>query len=84
MGNKQLCSTAHDAVADIGDGGSPPEGEEDIDLYNASGQLVSALPGTAYVDSTVSLAPGLTVDDVKAATAAPLRVARDVREMQFE
>ena len=29
------------------------------------------------------LAPGLTVDDVKAATAAPLRVASDVREMQF-
>src|SRR5262249_31630502 len=30
------------------------------------------------------LAPGLTVDDVKAATAAPLRVASDVRDMQFE
>ena len=30
------------------------------------------------------LAPGLTVDDVKAATAAPMRVAPDVREMQFD
>jgi 3-oxoacid CoA-transferase subunit B len=29
------------------------------------------------------LAPGLTVDDVKAATGAPLRVAADVQEMQF-
>jgi 3-oxoacid CoA-transferase subunit B len=30
------------------------------------------------------LAPGLSVDDVKAATGAPLRVASDVHEMQFE
>jgi 3-oxoacid CoA-transferase subunit B len=29
------------------------------------------------------IAPGLTVDDVKAATDAPLRVARDVKEMEF-
>ena len=29
------------------------------------------------------LAPGLTVDDVRAATGAPLRVASDVREMTF-
>jgi 3-oxoacid CoA-transferase subunit B len=29
------------------------------------------------------LAPGLTVDDVRAATDAPLRVASDVREMTF-
>jgi 3-oxoacid CoA-transferase subunit B len=29
------------------------------------------------------LAPGLTVDDVRAATGAPLRVARDVGEMTF-
>jgi 3-oxoacid CoA-transferase len=27
------------------------EGEEDIDLYNASGQLVSMLPGAAFFDS---------------------------------
>jgi len=30
------------------------------------------------------LAPGLTIDDVRAATAAPLRVAGDVREMTFD
>ncbi len=30
------------------------------------------------------IAPGLTVDDVRAATAAPLRVASGVREMTFE
>jgi 3-oxoacid CoA-transferase subunit B len=29
------------------------------------------------------IAPGLTVDDIKAATGAPLRVSHDVREMQF-
>ena len=30
------------------------------------------------------LASGITVEDVKQATAAPLRVASDVKEMQFE
>ena len=30
------------------------------------------------------LAPGLGIDDVRAATAAPLRVAPDLREMQFD
>jgi 3-oxoacid CoA-transferase subunit B len=30
------------------------------------------------------LAPGVTIDDVKEATAAPLRVDSNVREMQFE
>ena len=30
------------------------------------------------------IASGLTVDEVKQATGAPLRVASDVREMQFE
>ena len=170
----------------LGYGGFPPEGEEDVDLYNASGQLVTPTAGTAYFDSTVSfamarsgrvstivlgafqvaengdlanwsagqrsttggiggamdlaagggrvialcyhrerngssklvdrlsypatalgcvksvvtdlawidvdgegfvlreIAPGLTVEDVAKATAARLRVARDVREMQFE
>ena len=169
----------------LGYGPFPPEGEEDVDLYNASGQLVTAVPGTSFFESTVSFAmarngrvssivlgafqvaangdlanwstgqkggsggiggamdlaaggarviaityhlerngrsklverltlpatalgcvksvitdlawidvdrdgfllreyaPGLTVDDVKQATAAPLRVAADVREMQF-
>ncbi|MGH7899666.1 MAG: CoA-transferase, partial [Candidatus Binatia bacterium] len=40
----------------LGYGGFPPEGEEDVDLYNASGQLVTPIPGTAYFDSTVSFA----------------------------
>jgi len=176
--------TLHSENGILGFGPFPAEGEEDIDLYNASGQLVTPLPETAYFDSTVSfamartgrvsttvlgafevaqngdlanwstpsgsggiggamdmaaggarviaicyhrerngrsklvehlshpatalacvksvvtdlawididaggfllreLAPGLTVDDVKGATAAPLRVAADVREMQFD
>ncbi len=175
--------TLHAENGILGYGSFPAEGQEDIDLYNASGQFVSQLPGTAYFDSTVSfamarsgrvstiilgafevaqngdlanwstpngsggiggamdlaaggarviaicyhrekngrsklveqlsypptalrcvtsvvtdlawididadsfllreLAPGLTVDDVRAATAAPLRVASDIREMQF-
>jgi 3-oxoacid CoA-transferase len=168
----------------LGFGPFPAEGEEDIDLYNASGQLVTPVVGNSYFESTVSfamtrtgrvsttvlgafevaqngdlanwstprgsggiggamdmaaggarviavcyhvekngrsklveklsypptalgcvqsvitdlawidvdgdgfllreLAPGITVDHVKAATAAPLRVAGDVREMQFD
>ena len=176
--------TLHAENGILGYGGFPAEGAEDIDLYNASGQLVTPVPGTAYFDSTVSFAmarsgrvstiilgafevaqngdlanwstpkgsggiggamdlaaggarliaicyhcdrdgvsklvqkltypatalacvksvvtdlawidvdadgfllrefaPGVSVDDVQAATAAPLRVATDVREMQFE
>jgi len=176
--------TLHAENGILGYAGFPDEGKEDIDLYNASGQLITALPETSYFDSTVSfamartgrvtsivlgafqvasngdlanwstpgggggiggamdlaagggrliaicyhlerngrsklvekltypatalgcvksvvtdlawidvdvdgfllreVAPGLTVDDVKAATGAPLRVASDVREMQFE
>ncbi|HXQ22089.1 MAG TPA: 3-oxoacid CoA-transferase subunit A [Candidatus Acidoferrales bacterium] len=175
--------TLHSENGILGYGSFPAEGEEDIDLYNASGQFVSAVPGCAYFDSTVSfamarsgrvstiilgafevaqngdlanwstpkgsggiggamdlaaggariiaicyhrdrngtsklveqltypatalgcvksvvtdlawidvgadgfvlreVAPGLSVDDVKAATAAPLHVSNDVREMQF-
>jgi 3-oxoacid CoA-transferase len=176
--------TLHSENGILGFGPFPAEGEEDMDLYNASGQLVTALPETSYFDSNVSfamartgrvsttvlgafevaqngdlanwstpngsggiggamdmaaggarviaicyhrersgrsklverlshpptalkcvqsvitdlawididadgfllreLAPGLTVDHVKAATAAPLRVASNVREMHFE
>jgi len=176
--------TLHAENGILGYGAFPPEGEEDIDLYNASGQLVTPVTGTAYFDSTTSfamarsgrvstvvlgafqvaangdlanwnipgqsgggiggamdlaaggarviavcyqlersggsklvdrltyrptalgcvqnvvtdlawidvdtdgfllreIAPGLTVDDVRAATGAPLRVANDVREMTF-
>ena len=174
--------TLHSENGILGYGSFPAEGEEDIDLYNASGQLVTPVAGTSYFDSTVSfamarsgcvstvlgafqvadngdlanwstprgsggiggamdlaaggarviaicyhreksgasklvrelsypatargcvtsvvtdlawidvdaegfllreIAPGLRIDDVKAATAAPLRVAGDVGEMQF-
>jgi 3-oxoacid CoA-transferase len=40
----------------LGFGGFPAEGEEDLDLYNASGQLVTAVPGTSYFDSCLSFA----------------------------
>jgi len=177
--------TLHSENGILGFGPFPAEGEEDIDMYNASGQLVTALPETSFFDSTVSfamprtarvsttilgafevaqngdlanwatpggggggiggamdmaaggarviaicyhcerngapklvkqlsypptalgcvtsvvtdlawididadgfllreLAPGLSVDDVKAVTGAPLRVASNIREMQFE
>jgi 3-oxoacid CoA-transferase len=176
--------TMHAENGILGYGGFPEEGSEDVDCYNASGQMVTALPETSYFDSTVSfamarsgrvttvilggfqvaangdlanwqvpstgrggiggamdlaaggarlivimyqrersgasklvreltypataigcvktvvtdlalidvdtdgfllreIAPGVGVDDVRAACAAPLRVARDVREMQF-
>jgi 3-oxoacid CoA-transferase subunit B len=29
------------------------------------------------------LAPGITIEEVRAATAAPVRVADDVKEMEF-
>jgi 3-oxoacid CoA-transferase len=176
--------TLHSENGLLGFGPFPAEGEEDLDLYNASGQLVTPVVGNAYFDSNVSfamtrtgrvsttvlgafevaqngdlanwstpkgsggiggamdmaaggarviavcyhvekngrsklveklsypatalgcvqsvitdlawidvdadgfllreLAPGITVDDVRAATAAPLRVAGDVCEMRFE
>ncbi|MFN8544724.1 MAG: 3-oxoacid CoA-transferase subunit A [Candidatus Binatia bacterium] len=40
----------------LGYGPFPEEGAEDIDLYNASGQLVTPTEETAYFDSTVSFA----------------------------
>ncbi len=43
--------------------------------------LIEVVPGTGFV--LRELAPGVTVDEVKAATAAALTVASDVREMQF-
>ncbi|HZR80303.1 MAG TPA: 3-oxoacid CoA-transferase subunit A [Candidatus Binatia bacterium] len=177
--------TLHAENGILGYGPFPEEGAEDVDLYNASGQLVTPLAETSYFDSTTSfamartgrvstvilggfqvaqngdlanwtipgqtgggiggamdlaaggarviallyqlersgrsklvekleypptalrcvksvvsdlawidvddrgfllreLAPGLTVDDVKSATGAPLRVASDVREMTFD
>ena len=38
----------------IGMGARPPEGMEDIDLTDAGGGFVSALPGAATIDSAMS------------------------------
>ncbi len=48
--------TLHSENGILGYGAFPAECEEDLDLYNASGQLVTALPETSYFDSTVSFA----------------------------
>ena len=48
--------TLHAENGILGYGAFPPAGEEDVDLYNASGQLVTPVPGTAYFDSTTSFA----------------------------
>jgi 3-oxoacid CoA-transferase subunit B len=56
----------------------------------ALGCVTSVVTDLAWIDVDSDgfvlreLAPGITVDDVKAATAAPLRIAPDVRDMQFE
>jgi 3-oxoacid CoA-transferase len=52
--------TLHSENGILGFGGFPAEGDEDIDLYNASGQLVTPVAGTAYFDSTVSFAMART------------------------
>lgn len=48
--------TLHSENGILGYGGFPAEGAEDVDLYNASGQLVTPVPGTAYFDSPTSFA----------------------------
>jgi 3-oxoacid CoA-transferase len=48
--------TLHSENGILGYGPFPAEGAEDLDLYNASGQLVTPLPETSYFDSTVSFA----------------------------
>jgi 3-oxoacid CoA-transferase len=48
--------TLHSENGILGYGAFPAEGDEDLDLYNASGQLVTPLPETSYFDSTVSFA----------------------------
>jgi len=52
--------TLHSENGILGYGPFPEEGHEDLDLYNASGQLVTPLPETAYFDSTVSFAMART------------------------
>jgi 3-oxoacid CoA-transferase subunit B len=52
--------TLHAENGILGYGPFPDEGKEDVDLYNASGQLITSLPETAYFDSTVSFAMART------------------------
>jgi 3-oxoacid CoA-transferase len=52
--------TLHAENGILGYGAFPAEGDEDVDLYNASGQLVTPVPGTSYFDSTVSFAMART------------------------
>jgi 3-oxoacid CoA-transferase len=54
LANRDVTLHAENGI--LGYGGFPPEGNEDIDLYNASGQLVTPVAGTAFFDSTVSFA----------------------------
>jgi 3-oxoacid CoA-transferase B subunit len=55
----------------------------------ARGCVTAVVTDLAWIDVDAEgfllreIAPGLTVDDVKSATAAPLRVAADVKDMQF-
>jgi len=52
--------TLHAENGILGYGPFPEEGKEDVDLYNASGQLITSLPETSYFDSTVSFAMART------------------------
>ena len=52
--------TLHSENGILGYGAFPAEGDEDLDLYNASGQLVTPLPETSYFDSTTSFAMART------------------------
>lgn len=52
--------TLHSENGILGYGAFPEEGEEDLDLYNASGQLVTPLAETSYFDSTMSFAMART------------------------
>ncbi|MDX2166425.1 MAG: 3-oxoacid CoA-transferase subunit A [Deltaproteobacteria bacterium] len=48
--------TLHSENGILGYGPFPAEGDEDLDLYNASGQLVTPTPETCYFDSSTSFA----------------------------
>jgi 3-oxoacid CoA-transferase len=54
VGGRDIVLHAENGI--LGYGSFPPEGEEDVDLYNASGQLVTPIAGTSYFDSTTSFA----------------------------
>ncbi len=52
--------TLHAENGILGYGPFPDEGREDLDLYNASGQFITALAGASYFDSNVSFAMART------------------------
>jgi 3-oxoacid CoA-transferase len=52
--------TMHAENGILGYGPFPEPGAEDVDLYNASGQLVTPTPSTAYFDSCLSFAMART------------------------
>jgi len=52
--------TMHAENGILGYGPFPEPGHEDVDLYNASGQLVTPTPSTAYFDSCLSFAMART------------------------
>jgi 3-oxoacid CoA-transferase len=52
--------TLHSENGILGYGSFPAEGEEDLDLYNASGQLVTPTAETSYFDSSTSFAMART------------------------
>ncbi|HYC24194.1 MAG TPA: 3-oxoacid CoA-transferase subunit A [Candidatus Bathyarchaeia archaeon] len=52
--------TMHAENGVLGYGPFPEPGHEDVDLYNASGQLVTPTPSTAYFDSCLSFAMART------------------------
>ncbi len=58
LGGRDVTLHAENGI--LGYGAFPPEGEEDVDLYNASGQMVTPVAGTAYFDSTTSFAMART------------------------
>ncbi|MGH7859733.1 MAG: 3-oxoacid CoA-transferase, partial [Candidatus Binatia bacterium] len=74
IGLPTLCSNAidgrdvtlHAENGLLGYGGFPSEGEEDLDLYNASGQLVTSRPGAACFHSAdaFAMARGGHVDKI--------------------
>jgi acyl CoA:acetate/3-ketoacid CoA transferase beta subunit len=70
-------------------GGAPKLVRELSYPPTARGCVTSVVTDLAWIDVDAEgfllreIAPGVRIDDVKAATAAPLRVASDVGEMQF-